>query len=144
MDHDTEIQNLLNNIRNRSDVTAEDGKWYALLSKIIPDFEQHEKTALDMVDKHGLIKALKAASKDYTNRTLTGSAKNASPKLPDMDKVLATCQMSTLTAVLHGVAMDIDSAINELGLNGKKYFELAVDENLEWIANKIKQLGNFG
>jgi len=75
MTHDEEMQMLLNNIHKRRDISAEDGKWYALLSHLIPDFEQYENKALEMVKKLGLIKALKTASKTSYNTGLPDAEK---------------------------------------------------------------------
>jgi len=53
---------------------------------------------------------------------------------------LAICQMVTLHCVLHGGGMDLETAIQQLGLDNKECLKLAEDENLEWIADNIRKL----
>ena len=57
------VQKLRNEIRVIRDVAIEDGQLYNLLSYIIPDFAKYEDEAAKLVEKYGMIKALKMAHK---------------------------------------------------------------------------------
>ena len=54
------------------------------------------------------------------------------------EKALAICQMATLNIVLSGGGMDIDTALQQLGLDTLECFQLAQNEGFDWISEKIK------
>ena len=52
---------------------------------------------------------------------------------------LAICQMHTINTVLSGGGMDIETALDQLGLLAKKYMILAKKEGMTWLADKINE-----
>ena len=58
--------------------------------------------------------------------------------MEEREKDLAICQMWTLYTVLSWGGMDIDVALQQLGLDNDECLKLAEAENLGWIADNIR------
>lgn len=58
-DYLDEIQREINNRNAVEETLRNDHKWFALIAKIIPRYEQYESKAFELVKKYGLLKALK-------------------------------------------------------------------------------------
>ncbi len=60
---DEEIQLWINKYHILSKTKREDDKWFALIKKLIPNFNRYEDLAEEMADKYGLAQAMKKARK---------------------------------------------------------------------------------
>ncbi len=58
-----EIDRLHKHIDRLNNTIAENSSWHCLIKKLIPNYKKYEDKAFVMVEKHGLLKAIKLARK---------------------------------------------------------------------------------